>query len=113
MAPSQGQPDSANRPVFDEALLLLSLHGNHGNVEPPMLAHHPNLERISKGPANQHSMHVVDRSYSALVECDNEVSLAQPPIAAGPRGSTEMISTACETDSAWRRATTRSIGRVC
>src|SRR4029453_10347764 len=36
-----------------------------------------------------------------------------PATAAGPRGSTDTISTACEADRACRRASSRSIGRVC
>src|SRR5881628_932243 len=58
------------------------LPGNHRNVETPIPADHPSLERVPKEPANQHSMHVVYRSYGALIERDNEVSLAQP----GDRG---------------------------
>src|SRR2546426_11720074 len=58
------------------------LHGDHRNVETPIPTDHPSLERVPKEPANQHSMHVVYRSYGALVERDNEVSLAQP----GDRG---------------------------
>src|SRR2546425_1660590 len=57
---------------------LPRLHWDQRNLEARIPADHPHLERVVKGPANQHSVDVVYRSYGAFVERDNEVSLAQP-----------------------------------
>src|SRR5690348_9410981 len=57
---------------------LPRLHWDQRNLEVRIPADHPHLERVVKGPAHQHSVDVVYRSYGAFVERDNEVSLAQP-----------------------------------
>src|SRR5438445_13488791 len=47
---------------------LPSLHWDQRNLEARIPADHPHLERVIKGPANQHSVDVVYRSYGAFVE---------------------------------------------
>ena len=47
---------------------LPRLHWDQRNLEARIPADHPHLERVVKGPANQHSVDVVYRSYGAFVE---------------------------------------------